>query len=126
MRLDNPIGIPSSSSGSSSSATTNADNLAKHSHPSLFIPHLYQDLPPSADNNVVKSEHLSLYDNDLTNLNMNSKFGLMLPNPAPEVALTNEHRMPPPSAPAPVVQSTSNISPNKSKCFKFVFKFFLF
>lgn len=115
MKFDNPIGVPTSSSNSISNA---ADNLAKHMHPSSYIQHLYQDLPPSSDHDnkmLPGSGTMSQFGSDIDN--MSSKFGLILPNPAPEVAPASE-----PNSMADIsgVSATSSggpygASPTKSK-----------
>lgn len=74
----------------------NAD-MTKHLNPSSFIPHLYQDLPPIGskfgdrpnDGNIgSNSGHSSLDVNISASVvpSFGSKLGLLLPDPAPEVA----------------------------------------
>lgn len=84
-----------SSSGSSSGAVFSApptfnsslqsDLLLKQFNASL-VPHLYQDLPPSGDahNNKAIGGHHSDGVGQMGSLG--SKLGLLLPNPAPDVA----------------------------------------
>lgn len=90
MRFDAsaPLSL-SSGSGQSSSQ----DFSAKHSHTSAtsYIPHLYEDLPPTNDPEAHKHIHLHGSD-ELTGFN--SKFGLLLPNPAPDVAPADETAKP--------------------------------
>lgn len=86
MRFD---ATPTQSMPSSSGQTASMDFSAKHSHAatSLYIPHLYEDLPPTHDADAHKPIHLHGSD-DLTGFN--TKFGLLLPNPAPDVAPADE------------------------------------
>lgn len=98
----NYIGVPSTS-------TTSASDMAKHLHPTSFMPHLYQDLPPTADrlergnvggrnaNNSGNSNMYAMENDASTGLpTLGSKLGLLLPNPAPEVYQTTDTSVPPP------------------------------
>lgn len=88
----------------------------KHLHPPGYISSLYHDLPPTSDTDN-RSGGSAIYAMDVDQnpmSGMTSKLGLILPNPAPEVAPTVE--------PTPVAQvNTSGMhGPNKSMCFNFV------
>lgn len=73
-------------------------DLAKHLNPSSFIPHLYQDLPPIGNKLTGKagdSHGGSSLGHDLDIApsvipSFGSKLGLLLPDPAPDVAPTPE------------------------------------
>lgn len=69
-------------------------DLSKHLNPSSFIPHLYQDLPPIGNKltgKSVDSHSGSSLGHDLDIApsvipSFGSKLGLLLPDPAPDVA----------------------------------------
>lgn len=64
-------------------------DVAKHLNPTSFIPHLYQDLPPIGsknDSNASNSGHADLDISTSMIPTFGSKLGLMLPDPAPDVA----------------------------------------
>lgn len=92
MKFENSIGLQTSTTNTSSHTST-SDNMSKHLHSSAYIPHLYHDLPPSADHDKMGTGTMSHFTTDLDMSNMSSKFGLILPNPAPEVAPTNEYNL---------------------------------
>lgn len=96
-KLDtNYIGFPSTST------TTSASDIAKHLHPTSFMPHLYQDLPPligdgsigghSSMGKINSSNIGGTMDVEVTPVSpvFGSKLGLLLPNPAPDVDPTAE------------------------------------
>lgn len=100
---NNYIGFPSTSSSS-------AADLVKQLHPTSFMPHLYQDLPtPLSDGSVggghgplgKAASHAGNYSMDMdiapVTPAMGSKLGLMLPNPALDVAPTTEYMSAPPA-----------------------------
>lgn len=65
------------------------DYSAKNAHStSSYIPHLYEDLPPTNDPESQKHGPSAHGPDELTSFN--SKFGLLLPNPAPDVAPADE------------------------------------
>lgn len=84
---------------SSSSTTTSASDVAKHLHPTSFMPRLYQDLPPLSGESAASHSGSSKMsgssiagssysmDVDIAPVSpvLGSKLGLMLPNPAPDV-----------------------------------------
>lgn len=79
---------------STSSDTMSASDLAKHLNPSSFMPHLYQDLPPTKSHDSATS-HSSQNNLDLdisTSMvpSFGSKLGLLLPDPAPDVTPNQE------------------------------------
>lgn len=74
------------SMGISTATTSNTFNDAKHLHPSSLLPHLYQGLPPIAEN--MKPGGTS--DGETSHSNLVSKLGLLLPNPAPDVLPTDD------------------------------------
>lgn len=99
---NNYIGFPSTSSSS-------AADMVKQLHPTSFMPHLYQDLPtPLSDgsgghgSSAKAASHAGNYalEMDIAPVTpaLGSKLGLMLPNPAPDVAPATEYM----SAPPPV------------------------
>lgn len=71
-------------------------DIAKHLNPTSFMHNLYQDLPPIGtkfpgkslgdENNETNAGHTNLDLNISTIPSFGSKLGLLLPNPAPEVA----------------------------------------
>lgn len=92
---------------STATTTTSASEMAKHLHPASLLPRLYQDLPPAAGDasssagktNVASGSGYSM-DIESTSVSpvLGSKFGLMLPNPAPDVdPATDSTTMPAPS-----------------------------
>lgn len=72
-------------------ANSTLDYSIKHAHKTTsYIPHLYEDLPPTSDPAEAHKHghsHGAAAD-ELTSFN--SKFGLLLPNPAPDVAPADE------------------------------------
>lgn len=79
-RLDTSQSV--SSASPNPSATSHTDLLLKQFNASL-IPHLYQDLPPTS-NSADAAKYTA--DADAGPLSIGSKLGLVLPNPAPDVA----------------------------------------
>lgn len=65
-------------------------DVTKHMMPTSFMPHLYQDLPPigkkSNENNTTNSDGLGLNISTTMIPSFGSKLGLLLPDPAPDVA----------------------------------------
>lgn len=101
---------------------------AKHLHPSAYLAqfyqelpsaHLYQDLPPtsgsvaSTDGDHQKLNSATGFDGDLmaSMTNIGQKLGLVLPNPAPDVAPAIEAQ----PMSMPTSGSSFAVSPNKSE-----------
>lgn len=100
-KLDtNYIGFPSTAT------TASASDIAKHLHPTSFMPHLYQDLPPLIGDGLIGG-HGPMGKTNSSNIGgatgysidveiapvspvFGSKLGLLLPNPAPDVDPTAE------------------------------------
>lgn len=70
-------------------------DVAKHLNPSSFIPHLYQDLPPIGNNyklggkpgDGISGSSIGHDDSSSSVIpSFGSKLGLLLPDPAPDVA----------------------------------------
>lgn len=80
IKLDNNIGIPTTSTASHS-----AD--MKHMQPTTMVPHLYQGLP-AAEHGSNKMNASG--DLDVTPIALGTKLGLLVPNPAPEVTPMND------------------------------------
>lgn len=71
-------------------ATTNtvspSEIMSKHLNPSSFMPQLYQDLPPLSDHSADGSAGKGSQVSSPTSPTIGTKLGLLLPNPAPDVA----------------------------------------
>lgn len=87
--------------------------MTKHLNPSSFIPHLYQDLPPIGNKlpgklGDIHGPHLS-HDVDISPSvipSFGSKLGLLLPDPAPDVAPNPEQLSSATTAPFGVSQQS--------------------
>uniref|UniRef100_A0A6B2EC31 Nuclear inhibitor of protein phosphatase 1 n=1 Tax=Phlebotomus kandelakii TaxID=1109342 RepID=A0A6B2EC31_9DIPT len=87
------IGIP---------ITTSSTSEGKHLHAkSLVAAHLYQGLPPTADEGKFSMD----VDEEANSLSLGSKLGLMLPNPAPDVLPTGIMETPEAMAHPPSTQA---------------------
>lgn len=95
MKFDmHPMSHSGTSSVNSSAALAAADNFSKHLHASAYVAHLYHDLPPAdGDTKSTGASAAGPYSSDMDLANMGSKFGIILPNPAPEVDPTNDASM---------------------------------
>lgn len=82
--------------------------LAKHLQPASYAPSLYQDLPPIGDQKADEaSAHMYHNNIDL----FSSKFGMMLPDPAPDPGIQL-----PDAAPEPDVQPSKHYQNRRCLC----------
>lgn len=105
----------STSSANNSAALSAADNFSKHLHASAYVAHLYHDLPPAdGDTKSTAGSATGPYSSDMDLANMGTKFGIILPNPAPEVDPTSDVNMSVSKPPLPTGSTHSGVSPTKS------------
>ena len=74
--------------GIATTSTTTHTNIGdgKHLHPSVMMASLYQDLPAAVSEHQTGKLSTASVEVDVTTIAMGTKLGLLLPNPAPDVA----------------------------------------
>lgn len=120
-----PMSHSATSSNNSAAALSAADNFSKHLHASAYVAHLYHDLPPADGDTKSTAGSAGPYSSDMDLANMGTKFGIILPNPAPEVDPTNDTNMSASMSSLPPGSSAgthSGISPTKSMITIMVFE----